>query len=84
MSTQAAALYEQASQLSDTECEELYEKLGIHLGRIIPDAELPDDLGETLDRRWNEIISGRVECRDAFEALNDVEARFHEKFATAS
>jgi len=85
MSTHAAALFQQAAQLSDAECGELYEKLGRLLGRIsAAEPELPDGLAETLDRRWDDIVSGRAECGDAFEALDKIEQRFHEKFATAS
>lgn len=84
MSSTAASLFHQAAQLSDAECAELYEKLGIRLGIISPaGADLPDGLADTLDKRWEEIISGRVVCRDAFEALDEIEQRFHEKFATA-
>ena len=36
---------------------------------------LPEGLTETLDRRWEEIVSGRVECRDAFEALDELRAK---------
>ena len=49
-----------------------------------PCSELDDELRKTLDRRWEEIVSGKVKCRDAFEVLNDIEARLHERFATAS
>jgi hypothetical protein len=85
MSSKAASLFHQAAQLSDAECAELYEKLGMRLGKTnAAEPELPDGLADTLDRRWEEIVSGRVVCRDAFEALDEIEQRFHEKFATAS
>ena len=49
-----------------------------------PPAELDDEFRTTLDRRWEEIVSGKVKCRDAFEVLNEIEARLHERLATAS
>lgn len=35
--------------------------------------DLTDDVKGTLDRRWDEIVSGKVNCRDAFEVLAEVE-----------
>ncbi len=78
MSSKAASLFHQAAQLSDAECAELYEKLGMRLGKISPaEPELPDGLADTLDRRWEEIVSGRVVCRDAFEVLAELRAKHH-------
>ena len=37
-----------------------------------------------LERRWNEITSGNVPCQDAFEVLNEIEARVRDKIAGAS
>ena len=37
-----------------------------------------------LERRWNEITSGNVQCRDAFEVLNEMEARARERIAGTS
>ena len=36
MSSKAASLFHQAAQLSDAECAELYEKLGMRLGKTTP------------------------------------------------
>ena len=44
---------------------------------------LDDEFRATLDRRWEEIVAGTVTCRDAFEVLNEIEARLHERLATA-
>jgi hypothetical protein len=76
MSTAAANIFQQAALLSEVECEELYEKLGNHLGRAHASEEpLTSDMQATLDRRWEEITSGKVQCRDAFEALAELRAK---------
>jgi len=78
MSTHAAALFQQAAQLSEAECEELYEQLGNHLGRAHASEEpLTSDMQATLDRRWEEITTGKVQCRDAFEVLAELRAKHH-------
>ena len=78
MSTAAAAIFQQAAQLSEAECEELYEQLGNHLSRAHASEEpLTSDMQATLDRRWEEITSGKVQCRDAFEVLAELRAKFN-------
>lgn len=39
--------------------------------------DLTDDVKATLDRRWDEIESGKVKCRDAFEVLAEVRAKYN-------
>lgn len=34
--------------------------------------ELSDDMKATLDRRWEEIVTGKVKCRDGFEVLAEI------------
>ncbi|MFN0077734.1 MAG: addiction module protein [Prosthecobacter sp.] len=78
MSTAATAIFQQAAQLSEAECEELYEQLGNHLNRAPASEEpLSSDMQATLDRRWDEITSGKVQCRDAFEVLAELRAKYH-------
>lgn len=78
MSTAAAAIFQQAAQLSEAECEELYEQLGNHLSRAHASEEpLTSDMQATLDRRWEEITSGKVQCRDAFEVLAELRAKYN-------
>lgn len=31
----------------------------------------------TLDHRWEEIVSGKVQCRDAFEVHAEMRAKYH-------
>ena len=38
---------------------------------------LSDEMKATLDRRWEEIESGKVKCRDAFDVLAEVRARYN-------
>jgi hypothetical protein len=84
MST-AAAIFQQATQLSEAECEELYEQLGNHLSRAQASEEpLTSDMQATLDRRWEEITSGEVQCEDAFGVLDRIQKRLHERAAAAS
>ena len=42
-----------------------------------PTEELSDEAKATLDRRWEEIVSGKVQCRDAFEVLAELRAKYH-------
>ncbi len=85
MSTAATAIFQQAAQLSDAECEELYEQLGNHLGRAHASEEpLTTDMQATLDRRWEEITSGKVQCEDAFVVLDRIQKRLHERASAAS
>ena len=42
-----------------------------------PPEELSDEVKATLDRRWEEIVSGKVRCRDAFEVLAELRAKYH-------
>jgi hypothetical protein len=77
MSTAANAIFQQAAQLSEAECEELYEQLGNHLHRAPAREEpLSPDMKATLERRWEEITSGKVQCRDAFEVLDELRAKY--------
>ncbi len=62
MSSKAASLLHQTPPLADGDKAAL--------------SDLPDGLTEALDRRWEEIVSGRVECRDAFEALDELRAKY--------
>ncbi len=85
MSTQTAAILEQVHQLPQSEREELYWQLGDSLFDKAGQQEAGDDeLKATLDRRWNEITSGAVQCQDAFKVLNKIEARLHATIAAAS
>jgi len=85
MSTQTAAILEQVHQLPLSEREELYWQLGDSLFAKTGQQEAEDDeLKATLDRRWNEITSGAVQCQDAFTVLNKIEAGLHAKIAASS
>jgi len=39
--------------------------------------ELSDEMKATLDRRWEEIESGKVQCRDAFEVIAELRTKYH-------
>jgi hypothetical protein len=85
MSTSTAAIFQQATQLSEAECEDLYEQLGNHLHRVHASEEpLTSEMQATLDRRWEEITSGQVQCEDAFVVLDRIQKRLHERAAAAS
>ena len=77
MSTATLAILEQATQLPEAECEELYQMLGDHLHRAHGQEDLTEELKGTLDRRWEEIVSGKVKCRDAFEVLDELRAKYN-------
>lgn len=82
MSTTAESIFEQALTLSAEERLNLFHRLEESLYPSPPPSEeLPHDLRDeekaTLDRRWKEITSGKVKCRDAFEVLEEIRARHH-------
>lgn len=41
------------------------------------DEELSRDLKVILDRRWQEIESGAVQCRDALEVVQELRAKYN-------
>lgn len=62
MSSAATAILEQVDHLTEAECELIYEKLADRLhGLHEPDDSLSDEVKHTLDRRWEEIVSGTVQ-----------------------
>lgn len=81
MTATAESLLHQALKLSDQDRSELVDQLAESIG---PEPALSDEEKSTLDRRWDDIVSGKVKCRDAFEVLADIEARLREKIGTAS
>ena len=42
-----------------------------------PADDLSDAMKDTLERRWEEIISGQVQTRDAFEVLAELRAKYN-------
>ena len=76
----AEALFTQALTLSEDERLTLIHRLENSLYPSQPDSDestapLTAQEKETLDRRWEEIVSGKVKCRDAFEVLAEIRAR---------
>lgn len=39
--------------------------------------DLSDEMKTILDRRWEEIVSGKVQTRDAFEVLAELRAKYN-------
>lgn len=78
MSSAAAAILEQVSHLTDAECELVYRGLGERLyGHAeAPDEPLSDEMKGTLDRRWEEIVSGKVKCIPHDEVMSDLRAKY--------
>lgn len=74
MTTTLESVMTQALLLSDEERTELVDRLAASLPA---EDELSDDVKSTLDRRWEEIASGKVECRDAFEVLAELRAKYN-------
>lgn len=48
------------------------------------DEDLDDGIKATLDRRWEEIVSGKVKCEDAFVVLERIKRRHLERVGAAS
>lgn len=62
MSSAAAAILEQVDHLTEAECKHIYEKLGDRLHRANESDEvLSTEVKDTLDRRWEDIVSGKVQ-----------------------
>jgi len=59
MSTAVESIVTQAMQLSEEERGEIVDLLA---GSLQPEDELSDEMKATLDRRWEEIESGKVKC----------------------
>lgn len=73
MTAMAKSLLNQALQLSERDRSELVDQLA---ESIAPEPELSDEEKSTLDRRWEEIVSGKVKCRDAFEVIDELRAKY--------
>ncbi|TDU63204.1 putative addiction module component (TIGR02574 family) [Prosthecobacter fusiformis] len=63
---------------------EIAERLQDSFSGVPADEVLTDDMKATLDRRWDEIVSGRVQCEDAFAVLDRIERRHRERIQSAS
>lgn len=73
MTATAESLLHQALKLSEQDRSELVDQLA---GSIEPEADLSDEEKSTLDRRWDEIVSGKVKCRDAFEVIEELREKY--------
>lgn len=73
MTATAESLLHQALKLSEQDRSELVDQLA---GSIEPEPDLSDEEKSTLDRRWDEIVSGKVKCRDAFEVIEELRAKY--------
>ena len=73
MTATAESLLHQALKLSEQDRSELVDQLA---ESIEPEADLSDEEKSTLDRRWDEIVSGKVKCRDAFEVIEELRAKY--------
>ena len=49
----------------------------LHDSISLAEEPLSDEMKATLDRRWEEIESGKVKCRDAFEVLAELRVKYN-------
>ena len=63
---------------------EIAERLQDSFSGLPADEDLTDEMKSTLDRRWDEIVSGKVLCEDAFAVLDRIERRHRERIQSAS
>jgi hypothetical protein len=83
MSTTAESLLPTLLSLSEEDRLMLADRLQKSVFDRAPDAEpenaddLSDEMKTTLDRRWEEIITGKVQTRDAFEVLAELRAKYN-------
>jgi hypothetical protein len=75
MSSAAAAILEQVSHLTDAECELVYRGLEERLYGAA-DEPLSVEMKDTLDRRWEEIVSGKVKCIPHDTLLQELQAKY--------
>ena len=78
MSSAAAAILEQVAHLTDAECELVYRGLGERLygAAEVSDQPLTNEMKDTLDRRWEEIVSGNVKCIPHDEVMKNLRAKY--------
>ncbi len=76
MTAIAETLLSQDLKLSEEDRVELVDQL---TDSIEPNDQLSDEEKSSLDRRWEEIVSGKVKCRDAFEVIDELMAKYAER-----
>jgi hypothetical protein len=79
MNATVESVLETALKLSDEERELIYLKLGdtLYQPKDEGDAEISNAMKGTLDRRWEEIESGKVKCEDAFVVLERLRGKLN-------
>jgi hypothetical protein len=83
MSTTAESLLPTLLSLSEEDRLMLADRLQKSVFDRAPNDEpenaddLSDEMKTTLDRRWEEIITGKVQTRDAFEVLAELRAKYN-------
>lgn len=77
MTATAEALLSDLLTLPEEDRLEIAERLQDSVQAGHEDNGLEDGMKATLDRRWEEIVSGKVQCRDAFEVLAEMRAKYH-------
>jgi putative addiction module component (TIGR02574 family) len=74
MTTTAENILNQALTLDDSERAQLAERLWQSVEPAPTD--LTDEQKAMLDRRWEEITSGKVQTQDGFEVLAKLRAKY--------
>jgi len=83
MSTTAESLLPTLLSLPEEDRLMLADRLQKSVFDRAPEAEpenaddLSDEMKAILDRRWEEIVSGKVQTRDAFEVLAELRAKYN-------
>ena len=77
MTAAAETLLSSLLKLPEDDRIELAERLQQSVNDMTEDEPISDELRATLDRRWEEIESGKVKCRDAFEVLTELRAKYN-------
>jgi putative addiction module component (TIGR02574 family) len=75
MTTTAENILNQALTLDDSERAQLAERLWESVEPA--PADLTDEQKAMLDRRWEEITSGKVECRPFKETISELRQKLH-------
>jgi len=77
MTATAERILAQAMSLNESERVELAERLWESLEQRSSGDDLTDDQKKMLERRWEEITSGKVECRPFKEVIDDLREKLH-------
>jgi len=79
MTATAEQILAQAMNLNESERVALAERLWESVESHRSDDDFTDEQKATLDRRWEEIVTGKVKCRPFKDTIEDLRRELHER-----